>query len=959
MGYDVCAENLPRTNRNDRQRTIPRSWLAIVATAASPAWMFASVHSQTDAPLRLLTTTHEAHSLSIKEAARGYPVHLQAVVTGYYPRADGHGVALFVHDATGDVYVLAPDGGVGIPVAGTIVDVRGVSDPGHFAPIVANAEVTVVGYSGLPPNAPRVTLPWLRTGAGDAKWVEVEGVVRSVRETDREVTLQLAMTDGMITAKTLKEELHGYSNLVDATVAIHGNAGPLFNDNRQLVGARILFPNLKSLWILKAAPADAFQLPVTAVKNLSAFDGVDKAAHRVHIRGRATLQWAGSLLCVTDPTHGICAQTAQTTPVSIGNLVDVIGFQANGDAGPILTDALFKPSDDHRDLIPATLTPEEAIRSVNDSTLAEVEGKLIGRDLGATDTTLIVESGNSIFDVELPKNLGQPGETDWANGSMLRVTGICSVTIDGRSTGQLEGEAVPQSFRILLRSPADVVVLQHPSWWTPAHAIALLSSSLAVTLVVLVWVISLRKRVNQQTSAIRDSEERFRHMAEHDSLTGLATRPVLHEHLSQALIRATQDESHVALLMLDLDRFKLINDTLGHDAGDHTLRVTAERIRGIVRRTDTIARIGGDEFVVLIGDLADPEDAKKVAEKIVTALSASIEIRNSMVPISASVGICIVSGDEMNVDELLKSVDIALYHAKAQGRNCFQLFTPAMARATSEKLRLQAGLAQALEQNELELHYQPLVSFETGRLTGFEALLRWRSKTMGLLPPDAFIPIAEESGLIVPIGEWVLREACREVGALEREMGQSFMLAVNLSPLQFKQLDLAAKIEQTLEESNRSPGTLEIEITESMLMDDSSKTTETLARLRELGIHSALDDFGVGFSNLTYITQFEIDRIKIDRSFVNRCLDDKNTLTVIRAIIAMAHGLGIEVVAEGVETAEQFALLRQERCDMAQGYFLSRPLPMSQIPATLERLHTAALVRNSVKKSREEALFVA
>ncbi len=960
MAYDFCAGSLPRMNRKGRWNKGLRTCAAIAAAIACTGHLHCRAQSaHADPPLRLITTAREAHSLPSKEAFRGYPIHLQGVVTGYFPRPGGD-IRMWVHDRTGSIYVIAPHGAVGIPVAGTVVDVRGISEPGGFSPIVDDADVSVIGHAKLPTDAPRVTLTYLRTGASDAQWVEVEGVVHSVQEADGEVTLQLAMADGIITAKTLKEELHDYSNLIDSTVILHANAAPLFNDNRQVVGARLLFPSLEALWIVRAAPKDPFQLPVTAVRSLSGFDRVKEVLHRAHIRGRVTLQWKGSLLCVTDPTHGICAQTTQTTPVQVGDLMDVVGFQASGDAGPILTDAIFRPAGSHRDLLPAKLTVEEAQRSENDNNLVEVEGKLIGRDLGAKDTTLVLESGNSIFDVMLPKDLARPEQIRWANGSLLRVTGVCSVSIDTRTSAQREGEAVSKSFGILLRSPDDVLVLKHPSWWTPAHALAVLSIALVVVLVVLVWVISLKRRVHEQTSMIRDSEVRFRHMAEHDSLTGLATRPVLHERLGQALARAARDQTHVALLMLDLDRFKQINDTLGHDAGDHTLRVTAERITDVVRRTDTVARIGGDEFVVLIGDLADPEDAEKVAEKIVAGLSAPIEIQNTMVPVSASVGICTVAGSEMDAAALLKSVDAALYHAKAQGRNCFQMFTPAMARATSERLRLQAGLAQAMELNELELHYQPLVSFETGRLTGFEALLRWRSKAMGLLPPDAFIPIAEESGLIVPIGEWVLQQACREVGALEREMGQSLMLAVNLSPLQFRQHDLATKIEQTLKENRRPPATLEIEITESMLMDDSNQTTETLARLRELGVHTALDDFGVGFSNLSYITQFAIDRLKIDRSFVNNCLVDKNTLAVIRAIIAMAHGLDVGVVAEGVETAEQFVLLRREQCDTAQGYFLSRPVPVSQMPAALDRIRsTVASVKSASKIGREESLFVA
>jgi EAL domain-containing protein (putative c-di-GMP-specific phosphodiesterase class I) len=353
-----------------------------------------------------------------------------------------------------------------------------------------------------------------------------------------------------------------------------------------------------------------------------------------------------------------------------------------------------------------------------------------------------------------------------------------------------------------------------------------------------------------------------------------------------------------------------------------------------VRRSDTVARISGDEFVVLISELNEPHEAELVAAKIVAALSAPFRFGDREVPLSASVGVCSASESGMDAEAMLKCVDAAMYHAKAQGRNCFQIYTTDMARFAEENLQLRSGLHRALPSKELEVHYQPLVNFQTGELTGFEALVRWRSREMGMIMPGDFIPVAEQTGLIVPIGEWVLREACRQIGLLEQELGRTFMLSVNLSPRQIQQQQsLPQAIKRALIEAGRPPELVEFEITESMLMDDSATTHAALVQLRDLGVRLAIDDFGTGFSSLSYITSFSIDRIKIDRSFIKKCTREGGNMAVVRAIVAMAHGLSMDVVAEGVETAAEFRFLRDEGCDVAQGYYLSRPVPAHELAA--------------------------
>lgn len=894
--------------------------------------------SNSSLPLRTLTTAHEVHSLSTKEALRGYPLHLHAVVTFYDKFIDKRHIALFVKDATGSIFISVPFGSVGDLPAGTLVDVRGVTSSGDYAPIIANAEVKPLGMSHIPATAPRVTRKGLATSEEDGQWIEIEGVVHSVSEIEHDISLVVATADGNVVATVPREAGKTYSGLVDAQVLVHGNVAPVFNGNRQLVGARLLVPNLSAIRIVGPPRRDPFQLAVRRIDTLLKYDPDAAMPHRVHLRGEVTLQWLGSSICIRDASAGLCAKTTQHTPIMLGQIADVAGFVAAGSSGPMLTDASYSWAGPGSPVLAEPLTAEEALLGKHDSELVKIDGVLIGRDLAAAGTRLMLASGKFIFAVVLPQGLARPGGYTWKNGSTLQVTGICSLENETESEVQGSGLAAPKSFRILLRSPRDVIILQSPSWWTPGHGLLVVTFVLALTLAALGWVVVLRKRVDQQTSVIRKSEERFRYMAQHDALTGLPTRLLLHDRLNASLARTKRYGSRLALLMLDLDNFKLVNDSLGHDAGDQTLIISAQRIRAAVRNTDTVARMGGDEFIVLLTDLHDPHEAEMIAAKIVVALSAPIILGERHVQISVSVGVCDATGEEDNAETLLKGVDTAMYHAKAQGRNCFQLFTSDMARETAEKLRLRAGLGLALELEELELYYQPMVSFKSGELTGFEALLRWNSTGMGLVMPGDFISLAEESGLIVPIGEWVLREACRQIGLLEKQLNQKFMLGVNLSPRQFQQPDLPQMIARALADYGRAPDCVEFEITESMLMTDSPKIQGSLEQLRDLGVQLAIDDFGLGFSSLSYITRFSIDRIKIDRSFVQNCLTDQSNVAVIRAIIAMAHGLAIQVVGEGVETAEQFHFLQQEGCDTAQGYYLSRPVPAAKLAALLDSI---------------------
>jgi diguanylate cyclase (GGDEF)-like protein len=620
----------------------------------------------------------QAHSLSADEARRGYPIHLRAVVTYLDPSIDGKRGGMFLDDATGSIYAVVPidiDWPNGPPSPGTLVEVSGISAPGEFAPIVDRLRIRVIAASHLPLHATPVTLSHLLTGTDDCRWVEIEGVVRNVLMSSTRVTLKVAMVDGTIGATTLKQPGVDYSRLIDATVRIQGNAGALFNSNRQMTGSRLYFPGLQTLTIVEPGQPDILARLPRPLSSLSRFTPTLSWPHRVHVRGTVTLQWPGRSVCIEEDTQGLCAQSSQTTPLAVGSSADLAGFTTLAGFRPSLEDAIFKPlPDTHATAIPV-ITSEEALNGDHDAELVTIQGRLIGRDQEAHDTTLVVASGKSVFHAILPNALANSFLSAIRTGSTLNITGICSVQLD--SSGTLESYGGPQAarFLILLRSPHDVVVLQTPSWWTAARLRLMLPFTLFITFAIAIWVFVLRRRVDQQTRELRESRELYRYMAHHDDLTGLPTRALLHSDLKNALDHARRFHKSIALLMLDLDKFKQINDTFGHDSGDHVLRTAAKRISAIIRSTDRVARMGGDEFIVLLNDLTNRDQAPRVAEKIIAALADPILIGKVQVPLSVSIGICTIYDEAVDADILLKRVDAAMYRAKESGRGCFQIFT--------------------------------------------------------------------------------------------------------------------------------------------------------------------------------------------------------------------------------------------------------------------------------------------
>ncbi|HKR66516.1 MAG TPA: EAL domain-containing protein [Thermoanaerobaculia bacterium] len=434
--------------------------------------------------------------------------------------------------------------------------------------------------------------------------------------------------------------------------------------------------------------------------------------------------------------------------------------------------------------------------------------------------------------------------------------------------------------------------------------------------------------VSRDISERRRAEEQIEYQAYHDALTGLPNRLLFRDRLTIALAHAKRQQTPVAVMFLDLDRFKFVNDTLGHSLGDELLRIVGVRLRTVLREGDTIARMGGDEFTVLLTDLTTPTDAAKIAQKLLDTVAHPVRIEGHELYVTTSIGIALYPSDGDTAEALLKNADGAMYRAKEVGRNSYQLCTPAMNSRAAERLSIENSLRRALDRHELLVYYQPIVRLDTRQVVGMEALLRWDRPGHGIVPPAKFIGIAEETRMILSIGEWVLREACRKAKTWDR-----LRVAVNLSPRQFQQTDLCNVVASALEESGLEPRLLELEITESTAMLNTERSIATLKELRELGVRIALDDFGTGHSSLSYLRRFPLDRVKIDREFVQEIENSRSNRAIVSGVVAMAHGLDLAVTAEGVETEAQVQFLRENRCEEVQGFLFGKPSGSAGVPA--------------------------
>jgi len=520
----------------------------------------------------------------------------------------------------------------------------------------------------------------------------------------------------------------------------------------------------------------------------------------------------------------------------------------------------------------------------------------------------------------------------------------------GWSLREAAGRPLAEVFRIVdatshetIRNPMELRVEQNRFVNLPSNCLLIRCDGLEIPIED--SVAPIHDREGQTTGAVfvfrdvslaRAMARQMTHSAEHDFLTGLPNRMLLNAQISQAIAMASRQRRKVAILFLDLDGFKHINDSLGHAVGDKLLQSIAKRVVDCVREADTVSRQGGDEFVVLLSEVGRAEDAAIAASKILQAVARAHPIDQQDLHVTTSIGVSVYPDDGLDAETLIQNADTAMYQAKANGRQTYQFFKPAMNIRAVERQSIEQSLRSALERQEFALHYQPKIDLSTGAITGAEALIRWKHPVRGLLYPAQFIPIAEDCGLILPIGNWVLREACKQAQAWVDAGLPLASIAVNISAMEFRDENFLEGVFAALNDTGLDPSSLELELTESVLMKHAESTVSILKALRMRGVQLAVDDFGTGYSSLNYLTEFPIDALKIDQSFVHRITTTPNETTIVTAVISMGRSLKLRVVAEGVETQEEVAFLRAHQCDEAQGYYFSRPVPPDQFARLLE-----------------------
>jgi diguanylate cyclase (GGDEF)-like protein len=947
-----------------------------------------------------LTSVAAIRDLSVTQANAALPVKITGVVTYNDPGWK----QLFLQDSTGGIYVKYA--GSRAPLAaGQRVTAVGLTNAGDYAPVIVAPKFQLLGKGQMPRPVP-MTAADASSGVLDSQFVEVEGVIHPLKlnEEPNHLTFELYSSFGQIHAYAGPDfsDSEYVRSLVDATVRIRGVCGTVFNSRRQLVGYQLSVSSVKDIAVVKPASVGWANREPVAINSLLRFSPHADFSHRIKVRGSVTMLGRG-FFYIQDESGGLEVQ-GDTSGLRLSDRVEAVGYASPGGGySPVLTDATVHVVQPDVPIPAAPVTAQSVLQGQYDSRLVTMNGRLLSVTDSPNGKSLVLQSGVLTFTAQLDTYDSTEPLPRLNEGSVLQLTGICSVQVNPGKLYLLLAQQ-PVGFMLVLRSPHDVRVLQPASWWTVSHTLFLLGILSMATLATFVWVSVLRGRVHRQTRALKkaaeeakairdlasamqevsveknfdatvsvsgnreiaqlgvefnkmlaelhhrdlakqEAEAKLQSQALTDELTGLPNRRLLSDRLAQTLAIATREHHKVALLYLDLDGFKLVNDSLGHTVGDALLGEVAERLRSRIRQSDTLARLGGDEFTALVMNIHGREEAGFIAKGLLEVLAVPFFVENHEITISASIGISIFPDNSTDGTDLLQQADSAMYAAKRNGKNQVTYFTPELGSSVRERLNLENQLRGALSRGEIAVHYQPEFDVVSRRLVRFEALARWAHPTLGEIPPAKFIPIAEESGLIVSLGAFIMDRACAEAVKWQSASSDPIQVAVNVSSLQFVRDTFVEEITEVLHHTGLKPSLLQIELTESVMVSGAERVAETMKRLRALGVSLAIDDFGTGYSCFGYLPRFPFNALKIDRSFVKEIETRSETKAMVHSLVTLAHNLNMQVIVEGVETPRQLEMIKEFGGNQVQGFLLGGPTPDPVLQLRANRSSSAPIDR--------------
>jgi diguanylate cyclase (GGDEF)-like protein len=927
---------------------------------------------------RQLTSIASVRALSEETIRTAPPVKIAGVIT--YSDSDLR--QLFLQDSTAGIFLKY----AGSPVAlhqGEMITVTGLANDGDFAPVIVAPKFTPMGAARLPKPVPMNMQT--KYGLLDSLYGQVEGVVHPSREEQypKHTTFYLHTALGPVHVDVAQNGTPSnfMANLQDATVRARGVVGEIFNSRKQLIGLQLTISNLKDIEVIEPGSSNPFEKSPTRISNLLKYSPGSRPDHRVVVSGTVTMLGNG-FFYIQDQTGGVRIE-GDTSGLHLRDAVDAAGYASPTGYSPALTDAVVKARPQSSVVNPQLVTTDMMSEGHLDSQLVSIEATFLGVENSTGARTLSVTSGGHTFQAVLYlKDTGQPFISPQV-GSLLRLTGICSVEVDRGNTGNLLKKD-PVAFKLNIGSPADIQVLEGGTWRTFLHSPMLVGILILAVILSAGRIVMLLLRIESKNKELRAANEKddairqligamhevrlkkqftsrvsvpeadelallgteFNHMIEElhvrdigmaeaeaklrqqalsDVLTGLPNRRRLSDRLSHSVAIAKRNGSLVAMLYIDLDGFKLVNDSFGHNFGDMLLIRVAERLSKRIRESDTLSRLGGDEFAVVMVGIKTVEHAELLAQTLLQVIASPFEIDGQTIRIGASIGICLFPNQANDESELLQFADTAMYSAKRSGKNRIVLFTKDLGESVRERLTIENQLRCALENGEISVHYQP--EFEIGSTypIRFEALARWTHPTLGNIPPLKFIPIAEESGLIVPLGAYIMERACADCMSWQSKGGTPIEVAVNVSTVQFSRDSFVDEVETTLKKTGLNPRLLQLEVTESVMLGGLQGSIATIKRLQSIGVTVAIDDFGTGYSALSYIEKLPFNALKIDRSFVREIVQRSETKAMVRSLILFAQELGMKVIVEGIESEAQLRAIQEIGADEAQGYFLGRP----------------------------------